>query len=344
MPSEKTKNPAEKDTSKKPKNKKKMIIIISIAAAAVIAAAVLVIVLAGNQNADDFGEDVQYIDVTANNYFGGVVEPQQTSDIQKDVERTVSEVYVKVGDIVKKGDRLFSYDTEEAQNKLSTAKIEYEGIQNNITEYDNNIALLTRQRSEADASEQLDYTSQIQEAEASKAQAELELRIKQVEIDNYQNNVDNAVVTSPIDGIIKQVNSSDSSGAFITVLMNGAYRVKGKVDEMNVRSLEAGMSVLVHSRVDEDKLWRGTISKVDTSSNAEADNNNMYGNSDSDSSSRISFYVTLDNSDGLLMGEHVYIEPIYDYSGEEFGEDADFADEAAEPAVTDDAPVADAEN
>lgn len=328
--------------SKKSGKKKTVIIIAAAAAVVIIAAIVLTVVLtSSHDDAEDIG-DIQYVDVEAHNYYSGIVEPQQTSDIMRDTERTVDEIYVKVGDTVKKGDKLFSYDTEEANNKLSKAKIEYESIQNEITGYDNNISQLSRQRSEADESQQLEYTTQIQEQEASKSQAQLNLKIKQVEINNYQDNVDNAVVTSPIDGIIKQINDSpdSASGAFITVLMSGSYRVKGNVDESNVRMLEAGMSVIVHSRIDEEKTWEGTISKVDTSDTVKQDSDSMmYGYGNGDSASKYYFYVSLENSDDLLLGEHVYIEPVYpDYTDEEF-----LTDEADIPAAEDaETPAADA--
>lgn len=320
--------------TKQKKSRKKTIIIASITAAVVIIAAIILIVVLTGNNADaDSDEDVEYIDVQTGNYYSGVIEPQQTSDINKDPERTVSDVYVKVGDTVKKGDKLFEYDSNETAVKLSKAKIEYEGIQNDIAECDTRISQLSRARSEADADQQASYTEQIQEQQNSKSQLELNLKIKQVEIDNLQDSLDNSVVTAPINGVIKQVNnSSDASGAFITILMNGSYRVKCRVDEMNVRSLSEGMKVKVYSRVIKDKTWDGAISKVETGAPAENGNNGGMdaGNSDN-SATNYYFYVTLDSSEDLLLGEHVYVEP--EAEDEPFAEDvADIQEEEAAPA------------
>ncbi len=343
--SENTKNntPVAEAEETAPKRKLSRGAIIAIIAAAVvlIAAIVTVIIVTSQPAEEEDDEQIEYIDVQANNLYSGVVEPQQTSDINKDPERTVSAVYVKVGDTVKKGDKLFAYDTEETQNKLSKAQIELESIRNNITECDNNISQLTRQRAAADESQQLSYTSQIQEQETAKSQAQLELKIKQVEIGNYQNNLDNSVVTSPIDGIIKQINDGESnmpSGAFMTVLMNGSFRIKAKVDEMNVRSLEPGMNVIIHSRTETGKTWEGTISKVDTATNAE-DNSSMNTDS-SDSAAKFYFYTSLADSEGLLLGEHVYVEPIWGGNEVAESDDSDVADTNADAA---DAPSADAD-
>ena len=338
--------PSDANTPQKPKRKlsrKAIIILAAVAAAIIIAIVVIVAVNAGHQeNPDD--EEVEYIDVKANNYYAGVIEPQQTSDVNKDPDRTVSTVYVKVGDTVKKGDKLFEYDSNETANKLAKAKIEYEGIQNDIAECDTGISQLSRQRSEAeDEAAKADFTTQIQAQESSKSQLQLSLKIKQVEIDNLQKNLDNSVVNAPIDGIIKQVNntgsdkddsaSSSSGGAFITVLMNGAYRVKGQVDETNVRSLESGMNVVIHSRIDKDQTWKGTISKVDTSTNTDNGSGNHGGNtadvgSGDNTASKYNFYVTLDSSEGLLLGEHVFIEPVTENEAQNDAAPADNAQNA----------------
>ncbi|MBQ3285727.1 MAG: HlyD family efflux transporter periplasmic adaptor subunit [Ruminococcus sp.] len=325
---------------KKNGSRKKRIIIISvIAAVVVIAAIVLIVVLTGNNADAESDEDVEYIDVQTGNYYGGVIEPQQTADVNKDPERTVSDVYVKVGDTVKKGDKLFEYDSNETASKLSKAKIEYESIKNDIAECETRISQLSRQRSEADADQQASYTEQISEQQSSKSQYELNLRIKQVEIDDLQDSLDNSVVTAPISGIIKQINngSDNTSGAYMTILMNGSYRVKCLVDETNVRSISDGMKVVVHSRVEKDKTWDGTVSKVDSSNPADKSGNNGgmdTGNSDN-SATNYYFYVNLDSSDELLLGEHVYVEPVMD-------EASDISDDA--PEQDDAAPVDNAEN
>ena len=74
-----------------------------------------------------------------------------------------------------------------------------------------------------------------------------------------------------------------------------------------------GSPVIIRSRVDENQIWHGTMGAVDeqNSSNSNSSNSYMYGSGsgdDSTSSSSYPFYVTLDSSDGLMLGQHVYIE------------------------------------
>ncbi|MBQ6152848.1 MAG: efflux RND transporter periplasmic adaptor subunit [Ruminococcus sp.] len=328
---------ASKAIPKEKKSKKKLIIIIAAAAAVVIAVVLILIFTLGTGNADqdDSDDSITEISTNLNNLYGGIVEPQQTADINKDAERTVDQVYVKVGDTVKAGDKLFSYSTGEIESKIATAQIDLESIQNSITENTNKISLYQRQRSEATTeAEKLEYTQNIEDEETSKSQNQLQLRLKQNEIDTLKTSLNNSTVKAPIDGIVKQIsNGSDSANAYMTILMNGAFRVKGTVDETNVRMLSQGMQVIVHSRNVEGKTWTGVISKIDTQTTAD-NQNNGYSDQNSDSASKYNFYITLDSTEDMLLGEHVYIEPLLEDSAdadidEEYEENTDITAETA---------------
>ena len=66
--------------------------------------------------------------------------------------------------------------------------------------------------------------------------------------------------------------------------------------------------MLVHSRVN-DKVWKGTITKIDVENAITSSDGNGFGSGgDSAKSSKYPFYVELENSDGLIMGQHVYVE------------------------------------
>ena len=72
------------------------------------------------------------------------------------------------------------------------------------------------------------------------------------------------------------------------------------------------MRVIVRSRVD-DRSWTGTIDSIDWEKPVTSSNNSAYYYSDSvgdemTSSSQYPFYVVLDSTEDLLLGEHVYIE------------------------------------
>lgn len=251
------------------------------------------------------------------NRYSGVVEAQESWKVNKDAEREVKEVFVEQGDMVEEGDPLFEYNMDDVQAELSQAELELEGMENEITDFKSQIDQLTKERNAASSDEKFQYTAEIQEKENSIKQTEYNIESKKAEMEKKRESIDNAVVTSKIAGVVKSINESGSSSdyeedsSYMTVLAVGDFRVKGTVSESNVQMLSEEMQVILRSRVDEEQTWTGTISKIDTQ-NESGDNNNDMMMYDSDSSvekaTKYPFYITLDSTDGLMMGQHLFIE------------------------------------
>lgn len=318
---------------KKKMSKKKKVLIAVIVAVILIAAAVAVAVMlgrgGGGVNAPGYIDDGIGVDEMTE-YFSGVVEPQDTIKINKDASRALGEVYVKVGDSVKKGDKLFSYDARDAELRLQQAQLELDGYKNNIASYSSQINELIKQRADAEKDMQLEYTIRINELQTMQKQEELNLEKKKTEVANLKKNTTDAVVTAASDGVIKEINDSgnmydDGMGmgmgdsSFMTILTTGDYRVKGTVDELRVGYLTVGMNVVVRSRIDSSKTWTGKITKIDTENTVKENSGMGYyydgGSSDDMRPSKYYFYVTLDSTENLILGQHVYVEPEIDYSG-----------------------------
>ena len=252
------------------------------------------------------------------NRYAGVVEPQKTVKIQKASDKNVKEVFVKEGDTVTKGAPLFAYDTDEIQMKLSEAELELERIGTEISTLYNQIETLQAEKEKAPESEVFSYTTQILTAQNDVKRAEYNQKSKGVEIEQIRKSLENATVTSEIDGIVKSINDGtqnsygyDNDSSYMTILSNNEYRIKGTINEQNMYAISTGQEMLVHSRIDEDLVWRGTVTEVDTE-NPVSNQNNMYISSGSDTnttSSSYNFYVELSDEAVLMLGQHVFMEP-----------------------------------
>lgn len=320
------------------KIKKKQMIIIGAVVVVIAAAGVIFSVTRkGGRSGGDPASSV-YVDSVAElcglgsgngltDRFSGVVEPQKTWDIQVSSDKKVDEILVKEGDEVKVGDELFTYNTEEMEENLAQAEIDLDRLANEIDQTNEQIASLKKEKASAGADAQLSYTTQINTAENDIKRKEYEQKSKKMEIEKLKNSIANATVTSEMDGLVKSINSSESSGmnsmtgeeeAFMTILATGDFRIKGTVNEQNMSAIVEGQPVIVHSRVD-DTTWQGTLTAVDIQ-NPEK-NENMYYSSDgsTDSSSNYPFYVELESVDGLMLGQHVYIEMDYGQAEEREG-------------------------
>ena len=68
--------------------------------------------------------------------------------------------------------------------------------------------------------------------------------------------------------------------------------------------------MIVHSRVDESQTWTGLVDTIEMEPTDDQNNSMYYVSGDAGQrSSRYNFYVTLDSLEGLILGQHVYIEP-----------------------------------
>lgn len=264
------------------------------------------------------------------NRFAGVVEPQQTVEIELESGRTVKEVYVEVGDVVKNGQLLFEYDLSSIEEDIQEAQLELDRLKNEALSLTEQIATLEKEKKKASADNQLSYTIEIETNKMNLKQNEYNQKSKQAELEKLQNALGNTEVRSDIEGVIQKIDTSkmegddsesmnysynsyddESSNAFITILSTGAYRVKGTVNEQNVHNIYEGDSVIVYSRVDENKMWRGIISTIDRDNSISNNSNSYYYGMSSDtmtSSSSYPFYVELEESGELMLGQHVYIE------------------------------------
>ena len=307
----------------------------------IIAAAVIIVILAAavlfmrSRKADSSTDNTAYVETVANltgrnaslgmvNRFSGVVEPQGTWSVARNSDVDVEEILVSEGDEVEEGEVLFVYSTDKYEEELQQAEIDLERLNNEYQSTEETIAQLEKEKRNASSSEQANYTIQIKEQNLTLKDKELDIQIKEAEIDKLKSNIENAEVKSGISGIVKKINDESSSNDsnednnFITVMKVGNYRIKGKVNEQNIGELYVDADVLVHSRVD-DRTWKGKVTKIDTE-NPENSNSGMYGYGGGDSSSRSSnypFYVDLEKSDGLIMGQHVYVEPDLGQENEE---------------------------
>ncbi len=244
--------------------------------------------------------------------YSGIVEAQETWEVNKDAEREIKEVFVKKGDMVEEGAKLFEYDMDEVASEIQQAQLELEGMQNDISNLQSQINQLTKERNSVSADEKFEYTADIQEKQNSIKQTEYNIEGKKAEIQKKQESMDKAVVTSKIAGVVKSINESGmdmmgESAAYMTILAVGDYRVKGTVSETNVQFLSEEQPVILRSRVDEEQTWAGKISKIDTQ-NEEQGNNNDDSSGGAEKATKYPFYVALDSTEGLMMGQHVFIE------------------------------------
>ena len=318
--------------------KKKKIIIsaVSVAAAAAIAVSGILIWKNSSDEFEDSGKvyvsKVEEVNTAASfslggECFSGVVEPQKSYDVKYDSTKKIKEILVKEGDTVKEGTDLFTYDVEAMKLEQEQAELEIERMNNEISSMKKQISELESEKKNVSKDEQYSYTAQIQSLETDVAKVEYDIKVKNTDIDKIKNSISNSTVKSEVSGTVSKVNnisdSSDdeymndyygygqeSSDVLITITESGNFRVKGKINEQNMMLIYEEMPVVIRSRIDDTMTWNGIVSEISTEPAADTQNMYMDGNSDDmTTSSNYNFYITPETTDGLMLGQHVIIEP-----------------------------------
>lgn len=249
--------------------------------------------------------------------FAGMVVSEHVAEIQKDEGKTIAETLVKEGDDVKEGDILFSYDTEQLQLTLDKQRLELEQLQATVENLTEQIAQLEKERNRVGGSDKLQYTVQIQTNQVDLKEAELNIKTKETEVEKSEQLLENADVVSPVNGRVQSIHEegTDQNGnplPFITIQKSGAYRIKGTLGELQRGGITEGSRLKILSRTDDSLSWMGTVTLVDYENPIQgSDNGMMMGGDRGDemtTASKYPFYVELDSTDGLLLGQHVYME------------------------------------
>ncbi len=248
--------------------------------------------------------------------FPGMVVSENVAEVHKDSDKTIGDLLVREGDDVTEGQELFSYDTEQLQLTLDKQRLELEQLKATIENYKEQIADLEKDRDRVSQGDKLQYTVQIQSLQVDLKEAELNVVNKENEVTNSEAILENATVVSPVTGRVQSINEngSDNYGnpvAYITIQQAGSYRIKGTIGELQRGGIMEGTRMKIVSRTDSSIFWMGTVTLVDYENPSQGTDYDMYygmGSDEMGSSSKYPFYVELDSTEGLILGQHIYME------------------------------------
>ena len=247
--------------------------------------------------------------------FAGVIVAQKTVDVKYDTTKTIDEILVHNDDKVKKGDKLLTYNVESIQLDIDTAKLEVERIQNEIKNNQEEIKQLEQERRNASGDAQVSYTTRILSLQSDNARSEYDIKTKNVDIAKLEKSLENAYVTAPIDGTVKDLKEpgsvdsyEDNADVLMKIAADGDYRIKGTFNEQNSSEIYKDAKVFLKSRID-DTTIPGTIDEIDTSPQTNSNDMYSYGMPDEQmNSSNYVFYVKPEHLEGFMLGQHILIE------------------------------------
>ena len=248
---------------------------------------------------------------TSSDKFAGVVVSENVVEIDRDAEKQIEELYVSVGDEVRINEKLFEYDTDTLSLTVDKQELELDKLEQQIKDLTTQKKNLENQiKKEKDKSVKATLELQLRSVSADLTQATYDKNALQTEIKYNKSMLTNAAVRSPIKGTIRSINESGSP--YITIQQAGSYQVKGVLNELSLNAgIMEGVGVTILSRTDPTVFWTGVVSLVDYNSADSNEYDEMYGggyDTGMSTSTSYPFYISLDNTNGLLLGQHVYIQ------------------------------------
>ena len=285
--------------------------------------------------------------------FSGTIYDSAQQNIFAGADKKVETVFVKEGDSVKKGDELFRYDTtlleldvEEKQLSVNICETALTKEQNLLTQYQNIVPYVEPvteaveetvedstetelpEPSDEDVSgdivEEADteehYTAQekadkIAEQELAVRRAQNALDAAKQDLLEAQESLNNATVTSQLDGKITKIQdpeSYDTSSAFCTIIGDSGVTVKGYIGELKRAELKPGDSLYVSSYF----TGTGTEAEVLTVNDypVEGQDGGYYGDGNPNSS-YYEFTAFMDDAQGFEVGDSVEVTVMNDDAG-----------------------------
>ena len=249
--------------------------------------------------------------------FAGVVVSENAVQIPRDLDKSIKTVHVAVGDEVRSGSKLFSYDSDELSLTLDRQDLDLERLKASIKEKEKQISDVNKELKGATGDKKTALNIELRQLQADLTQAKYDQEVKKTEIEYTEKMLKNADVFSPIDGTVRKIEDS-SAEAYMVIQQSGAYRVQGTLNEMSMNAgIREGTEVTILSRLDPEQTWQGIVSHVDYNNTMGGDQNNggmiggmggMMGGGSPAGSTSYPFYVTLTDTTGLLLGQHVYIQ------------------------------------
>lgn len=207
----------------------------------------------------------------------GALVPAQVADISTQLNAKVLEVNIKAGDTVTEGQILARLDDTQLSAQLNQAQATYQGSINTREQakinLDNAAAALSRTKTlyaeGAVAKVQLDADQKAYDLAKSQYDASTASGVSgaKASVDSIRAQVDNAIIKSPIPGVVISSNITIGETAtvgspLVTVADMSSLKLKGTISQAALPYIKKGDTVDLFIDIYPDRTFQGTISEI----------------------------------------------------------------------------------
>lgn len=313
-------------------NTKKKWIVAGIAILILLVVAINVIFMEKRKNET---KSVQLMSVTKRpisntKLISGQVVPGKVETIYLDPSKgKVKEIYVKEGQEVEKGQKLFTYENDDLNLQLKQASIDKKITMLNYNQVNDKIKALKKEKKAASDNSSLE--SQLEDLENQRRTIELEMEKNQLQEEELQSKLNQLTIHSPINGYVKNLHqdleestgitdegtSSETMGLQGTPIMNivskEPFQIQGTLSELQKAQIQANQPIKVTANAVPNKSWNGKIVEVSEFPAATNSGTGQLSGEAGQSTSNLSYYTfkaKLHSQEGLSPGYHVAIQVV----------------------------------
>jgi HlyD family secretion protein len=289
-----------------------------------VGALTLLIVLGATVNLVFFNEDeiievktskVESKKISSTTLASGIVVPASEESIFLDTTKgKTDKIKVKEGQVVKKGDPLFSYENDELNLQLNQHEIAKKRILVQLEQQNEKIKDLENdiQKAKADNLPRetiLQLTKEKEELEYQNRISNLDYQETLIQVQSIEEKQKQMNVLSPISGVIKEINEdagmNGSQNPYIYIVSEDPYNIKGTVTEYDYNFLKEGQTVTIKPKALPNKSFKGKINRINNTPVKEAEGIGTKA----ESVTSYPFSIAFDKeTDELQVGYHVSIE------------------------------------
>lgn len=251
----------------------------------------------------------------------GSVESVNEVDVGAQASGKITNLYVKLGQEIKKDEMIADIDSTTQINTLNTKKAALVSYQAQLkakkTAYD--VALSSYNRLSKLYTQKATSLDSVNTAKSTldnaKAEIEaIEANIKQaeIEVNTAETNVGYTKITAPMDGTVisvpvsegQTVNANQTTPTIVTIADLSKMKIKPEISEGDITKVKAGQEVSFTILSDSQTVYHSVIDSVDPANTTTSDSSSTSSLSSSSSSTTSAIYyyanVLIDNPDRTL--------------------------------------------
>lgn len=311
-----------------PKRRKKWIVIGIIALIVIIAAINIAVMQNKKIGATD---DIKFAkaaekELSNTKLIAGRVAPVNLETFYADPTKgKVKEIFVKEGQELTKGQKLFTYDNPELSIQLKQLEIDKKSAQMRYDQGKEKISSLQKEIQKAEdaksAIEVLDpLETQLQDLQFQQKTTELEMEKNKLQEEDLQNKQNDLIVYSNGGGIVQKAgkdvgqSTTQAAGAqtspIIQIASKDPFIIKGTLTELQKSQIQPNQPIKVTAKAAANKSWTGKITEISQYPTADESEQTIAATA-GQQTQNISYYnykASLDSQEGLSPGYHVSIQ------------------------------------